>query len=139
MTYTITEAGRQFGLTAHTLRYYDKEGLLPFVERSPSGIRTFKDSDMEWLRVITCLKDTGMPIRKIRDFVLWAMEGDATIEKRLTFIKSHKEDVLAQMEELKRHLETIDYKISYYETAMEAGTTAIHGTDKTGKPEKTAV
>ena len=126
MTYTIAKAGERCGLTAHTLRFYDKEGLLPFVDRSPSGVRIFKESDFDWLRIITCLKDTGMSIKKIREFVDWAIEGDATIGKRLEFIREHKREVEQQLEQMKAHLETIDYKLHYYETALEAGTTAIH-------------
>lgn len=126
MTYTIAQAAERCGLTPHTMRYYDKEGLLPFVDRSPAGIRLFKESDFEWLGTISCLKDTGMPIKKIREFIDACMRGDATIEWRLEFIRTHKADVERQMEELQRHMKTIDHKLWYYESAREAGTTAIH-------------
>lgn len=126
MTYTIAQAAEKSGLSAHTLRFYDKEGLLPYVDRSPSGIRKFKDSDFEWLHVITCMKSTGMPIKKIKEFVDLCMKGDSTLEARLEIIRNHKKDVEKQMSELQKHLETIDYKLGYYEKALEAGSEAVH-------------
>lgn len=126
MTYTIGEAAERCGVTAHTLRYYDKEGLLPYVERSVNGIRKFKEQDFEWLTVITCLKESGVPIKKIKEFVDWSMAGDLTIDNRLEFLKSHKKDVEQKMAELQKNMDLIDYKIWYYETASQAGTTEIH-------------
>ncbi|WP_367566272.1 MerR family transcriptional regulator [Lacrimispora sp.] len=118
MTYTITQAAQRCGLTAHTLRFYDKEGLLPYVDRTPRGIRSFKESDFEWLQVINCLKDTGMPIKKIKEFIDFCMQGDETLPQRLEIIRNHKKDVEVQMAQLKEHMETIDYKLRYYETAV---------------------
>ena len=79
MLYTVGEMAKKFDIVPSTLRYYDKEGLLPFVERSGGGIRMFKESDSEWLSVIECLKKTGMTIREIRQFIDWCIEGDSTI------------------------------------------------------------
>lgn len=126
MIYTIGDAAKRCGLTPHTLRFYDKEGLLPYVERGPSGIRKFKESDFEWLAIINCLKDTGMPIKEIKEFIDWCMEGDATLTQRLEFMKKHKQDVQVKMDHLKKNMEMIDYKLWYYETAVEAGTEEIH-------------
>ena len=131
MEYSIGEAAKKAGLSAYTLRYYDKEGLLPFVERTPSGFRIFKDSDLEWLAVISCLKSTGMSIKDIKKFINWCMEGDSTLEKRLNMFKKQKERVQDQMKELQGFMDEIDYKIWYYETALSAGTEAIH--EKDGK------
>lgn len=126
MTFTIAEAAQRCGLTAHTLRFYDKEGLMPYVDRTATGIRTFKESDFEWLKIINCMKDTGMPIKKIKEFIDLCMQGDIALEQRLEFLREHKLKIDRQMEELKRNMETIDYKIWYYETAVAAGTEAIH-------------
>lgn len=126
MTYTIGEVAERCGVTAHTLRYYDKEGLLPYVDRSANGIRRFKEQDFEWLTLITCLKESGVPIKKIKEFVDWSMEGDLTIDNRLEFLKSHKKDVEQKMIELQKNMDLINYKIWYYETAAQAGTTEIH-------------
>lgn len=128
MTYTIGVAAKKAGMTAYTLRYYDKEGLLPFVERSQSGLRKFKEGDFEWLAVINCLKNTGMSIKDIKVFIDWCMEGDTTLEKRLEMFLKQKEIVQAQINELQRYMNKIDYKIWYYETAVKAGTESIHKT-----------
>ena len=88
MLYTVSEMAKKLGVAPSTLRYYDKEGLLPFVERSSGGVRMFKESDLSWLSIIQCLKKTGMPIREIRKFVDWCLvdwclQGDDTIAQRL--------------------------------------------------------
>lgn len=126
MPYTVGEMAKQIGVAPSTLRYYDKEGLLPFVERSGGGIRLFKDSDREWLAVIECLKKTGMPIREIKRFVDLCREGDVTIDERLQLIKRRRDAVLKQMESLNETLSLLEYKLWYYETAKKAGTCSIH-------------
>lgn len=125
MFYTVGEMAKILNTTPSTLRYYDKEGLLPFVERSESGIRMFKDSDYEWLLVIDCLKNTGMGIKDIKKFIYMVLEGDATIEERLEMMKKQRESVKEQMAKLQQTLDTLDYKVWYYSTAEKAGTTAV--------------
>lgn len=125
MFYTVGEMAKKMGVAPSTLRYYDKEGLLPFVDRSKGGIRVFKDSDLEWLRIIECLKKTGMPLRDIKAFVEMAMEGDVTIGRRLDLIKERKRAVSEEMERLRGTLETLEYKCWYYETAQAAGTAEV--------------
>lgn len=126
MYYSIARAAEICGLTAHTLRYYDKEGLLPFVERTNAGIRKFKEGDFEWLAIIACLKSTGMPVKQIRQFIDWCLQGDAALEQRLNVFLERRQQVEAQLAVLNKCLEKIDYKIWYYQTALEAGTEAIH-------------
>ncbi|MFK3937531.1 MerR family transcriptional regulator [Alkalihalobacillus sp. NPDC078783] len=126
MTYSIGEVAETLDLTVHTLRYYDKEGLMPFVERSPSGQRLFKDSDIEALKIIQCLKLTGMPIKEIKGFIQWCQEGDSSLTQRYEMFLERKAKVEAQMEELKKTMEIIDHKCHYYMTAVEAGTEGIH-------------
>ena len=75
MMYTVGEMAKLLEVPASTLRYYDKEGLLPFVERSPGGMRMFQEKDYEWLQVIECLKKTGMPLKNIRTYIDMAMQG----------------------------------------------------------------
>ncbi|MGN1000041.1 MAG: MerR family transcriptional regulator [Faecousia sp.] len=125
MMYTVGEMAKLLGVPASTLRYYDKEGLLPFVERSPGGMRMFQEKDYEWLQVIGCLKKTGMPLKDIRVYIDMAMQGDATIESRLKMICRQREAVREQMAQLQKTLDTLDFKIWYYETAKEAGTTSV--------------
>ena len=87
MAYTVGEMAKILHVAPSTLRYYDKEGLLPFVERSSGGIRLFKDSDFEWLSMIECMKQTGMPIKEIKTFIDLCMAGDSTISEQLNLIR----------------------------------------------------
>lgn len=128
MNYSIGEMARLIGVAPSTLRYYDKQGLLPFVERSEGGIRIFKESDCEWLRLIECLKRTGMQLKDIRSFVVMAMEGDSTIDSRLEMIVNQREAVQRQIEDLQQTLSVLDYKKWYYETAKKYGSTDIPAT-----------
>lgn len=123
MYYTIGEMAQKINVPPSTLRYYDKEGLLPNVARSSGGRRTFQDSDLEWLSVLTCLKETGMPIREIKRFLDL---GDQAIAPRLELIQKQRQSVLDQIEQLRQALHILDYKQWYYQTALEAGTCAVH-------------
>lgn len=132
MLYTVGEMAKKLNVAPSTLSYYDKEGLLPFVERSDGGIRMFKDEDFEWLHIIECLKKTGMSIKDIKTFIDWCIEGDSTIEQRLQLIDRQREAVQSQITQMQETLKTLDYKHWYYETAKAAGTCKIH---ETMKPE----
>lgn len=114
MNYTINDVAQKFGLTAHTLRYYDKEGLLPFVERTKSGNRIFTDADLNWVALICCLKDTGMPIKEMKTYSEWAMLGASTSEERKQMLTEHRLEVTRQIEKLQRNLKLIDEKIEFY-------------------------
>ena len=121
MSYTIKQVAEMMGVTPSTLRYYDQEGLLPNVERR-NGIRVFEDKDFKWLRVLNCLKNTNMPIKKIKEYVELAQQGDSTLEARYELIKEQKENILGQIKELKYYLKEVEFKEWYYETAIKEGT-----------------
>ena len=125
MVYTVGEMAKRLGVAPSTLRYYDKEGLLPFVERSSGGIRVFKDSDYEWLNVIGCLKKTGMPLKYIKSFIEMAKQGDETIELRLALFVKQQLAVKEKIEELEETLRTLEFKEWYYEIARENGSTDV--------------
>lgn len=120
MSYTISEVAKMMGVNPSTLRYYDKEELLPDVKRV-NGIRIFEDKDFGWLRVLNCLKNTGMPIRKIKRYVELAKYGDETLEERYELIKEQRQSVLQQIEQLQYYLQELDYKDWYYQTAIKYG------------------
>ena len=124
MAYTVGEMAKILHVAPSTLRYYDKEGLLPFVERSSGGIRLFKDSDFEWLSMNECMKQTGMPMT----FIDLCMAGDSTLSERLNLIRRQQKVVHAQMAQLQSTLDMLDYKKWYYLTAQQAGACAIHAT-----------
>lgn len=129
MSYTIKQVAKKMGVSVPTLRYYDKEGLMPFVDKKANGTRVFKDEDFKGLEIITCMKSSGMPIRDIKTYMDLCTEGDSTLEERLEIFQKRKEAVQKQIDDLNRTMETIKHKIWYYETAVEAGTEAIHKRD----------
>lgn len=129
MSYTIKEAAQIMNLPATTLRFYEKEGLLPFIERRESGYRIFSDSDIVMLRVIECLKRTGMPIKEVRQFIDWVKEGDNSLGQRYELFLERKRIVENQMTQLQETLDLINHKCWYYETALAAGTEKIHFRD----------
>lgn len=115
MIYTINQVADLFNLPAHTLRYYDKEGLLPFISRDKNGNRLFNELDLNWVALICCLKNTGMPIKEIKQYSDWCKEGSQKLDDRKGMLVSHREQVLKQIENLKKNLELIDSKIATYE------------------------
>ena len=117
--FTIGEVAERLGVSTSTIRYYDKEGLLPFVARSAGGIRKFKPEDLEWLRLIECLKATEMPIRDIKQFIDWYQEGDVTLEQRRDMFYQRKRAVEAQIDALQKVLHTIEHKCCFYDTAVQ--------------------
>ena len=118
--YTIGQISKQFHLPISTLRYYDKEGLFPDIQRR-SGIRIFSDREVEKLRMIECLKKTGMEIRDIREFMLWCQQGAETYEKRRDMLLRQKKAVEAEMERMSQVLDMIRYKCWYYDQAIQDG------------------
>ncbi len=130
MNYSISEVARISGISKFTLRYYDKMGILSFVDRNSKGIRTFKESDLNWIAMITCLKESGMPLKDIKQFIDWSFEGDSTLNNRLDTFIEHKQNVLDQIKLLEKHLKKIDHKIDYYQTAIKAGTEEIYKNTK---------
>ena len=117
--YSIQEVCRKTGLTAHTLRYYEKEGLLTGVARSAGGFRQYSDEDMEWLGLICCLKNTGMPLQEIARFVQLAHQGDRTLEERVELLKEHREKLIARMEEMQKYLEKITWKVNFFSGKLQ--------------------
>lgn len=116
----MKQVAQMTGLTAHTLRYYEKEGLLPDVRRTQSGIRRFSQEDIDGLGLICCLKSTGMSIKQIREFVALSIQGDCTLKRRCDMLIAHKRDVEEQMLQMQKHIEKVSYKIAYFTGKYEA-------------------
>lgn len=112
--YSIKDVSEKTGLSAHTLRYYEREGLLSGVERSSGGFRQYTDADLEALWLICCLKNTGMSLQEITRFVNLAREGDGTLRQRLEMLEAHRDDVIARMREMQRYLDKVNRKIDFY-------------------------
>ena len=118
--YSIQEVSRKTGLTAHTLRYYEKEGLLNGVERSQGGFRQYTDEDLERLGLICCLKNPGMSIQEIARFVQLTREGEHTLEERVELLRAHRERVLARMEEMQKYLDKVTWKLNFFTEKLRA-------------------
>lgn len=119
--YTIGQVSEMFSLPISTLRYYDKEGLFPQMERS-SGIRRFSERELEALRVIECLKRSGLEIKEIKQFMQWCAEGSSTYPQRHELFVQQMETVKAEMSRLEKTLDMLRFKCWYYERAMADGT-----------------
>jgi DNA-binding transcriptional MerR regulator len=118
--YTIGQVSEMFQLPISTLRYYDKEGLFPNLERQ-SGRRLFSEDEIEALRVIECLKASGLEIKDIKLFMEWCVEGSSTYAKRKALFEARKAAVEEEMIELQKTLDLLKYKCWYYETAIQDG------------------
>ncbi|MCR5349425.1 MAG: MerR family transcriptional regulator [Acholeplasmatales bacterium] len=120
MEYTISDIAKLMGVSTYTLRYYDKEGLFPNVKRV-NGIRVFEDKDFEWLRVLNCLRNINMPIKKMKEYVELCQQGDVSLKDRLKMIEEQEESINAQIKALEYYKQEIDFKKKYYEEAIKAG------------------
>ena len=118
--YKISEVSKMFNIPVSTLRYYDKEGLFPSLKRE-SGIRLFSDQDLEALRVIECLKRSGLEIKDIKLFMDWCKEGTSTYKNRYELIQNQKEKVIKEIEHLNKTLDMLKYKSWYYSKLLEGG------------------
>ncbi|WGX98336.1 MerR family transcriptional regulator [Nocardioides sp. L-11A] len=116
---TIADAAAALGLTADTLRYYEKDGLLlrP-VPRDASGHRRYEITDLRWIELVTRLRSTGMPIRDVRRYAELVRAGEGNEPERLALLQAHREEVLRQLSEVTAHLGAIEYKIGIYEDRL---------------------
>lgn len=118
--YTIGQVSKMLGLPISTLRYYDKEGFFPNLERK-GNIRYFSAKELEALRVIECLKKSGLEIKDIKQFFLWVVEGPSSYEKRKSLFEARKAAVEEEIKALEKMLSLLKFKCWYYETAMKDG------------------
>jgi DNA-binding transcriptional MerR regulator len=118
---SIAAAAEHTGLTPDTLRYYENDGLmLRPVGRSASGHRRYSEADLTWIRLLTRLRGTGMPIRDVRRYAALVRDGDGNEEERLELLRAHRLQVLAQLAEVQEHLGAIDAKIGIYEDKLSS-------------------
>lgn len=134
--YTIGQVSEMFGLPISTLRYYDKEGLFPNMRRV-SGIRRFDDREIEAIRVIECLKKSGMEIKDIKRFMEWCVQGRQTYPQRRALFLKQKEQVEAELERMNRVLDMLKFKCWYYEQAIaDGGEERLHAMTPADFPEE---
>ncbi|MEU7716598.1 MerR family transcriptional regulator [Streptomyces tibetensis] len=118
--YTISEVVALTGLTAHTLRWYERIGLMPHIDRSHTGQRRYTNRDLDWLDLVGKLRLTGMPVADMVRYAELVREGDHTYVERFELLKTTREDVLARIDELRGTLAVLDRKISFYADAGRA-------------------
>lgn len=118
--YTIGQVAQMFDIPISTLRYYDKQGLFPNMERV-SGIRKFSEQELETLRIIECLKKSGLEIRDIKQFIDWCMEGPATYPQRKALFEKQRNTVEAEIDHLSKVLDMLKFKCWFYEQAIALG------------------
>ena len=117
--YSIQDVSKKTGLSAHTLRYYEKEGLLSHVDRSPGGFRQYTDEDMEALGLICCLKNTGMSLQEITRFVNLTHEGDQTLRERVELLRDHRQNVITRIEEMQKNLKKVTWKLNFFSEKLQ--------------------
>ncbi|WP_413303680.1 MerR family transcriptional regulator [Bacillus sp. 1P10SD] len=118
MNYTIGQVAKMNHLSISQLRYYDNQGLLPFLKRTENGNRVFDEDALKFLEMILCLKNTGMPIKEIKQFIERSMNGSDTIPQRLKMMKQHEITVLQQIRDTEENLKKIQQKIARLEHEM---------------------
>lgn len=133
MMYSIGATAKLTGISPYTLRYYDKVGLTPFVKRDAQGRRVFDGDGLDSLALITCLKQTGMPLDEIRQFVSWCAAGDQTLGERLALFETQKREVEAQIHQSLLNLQKVNHKIATYQKAQRLGSEAAVDCDQIPK------
>lgn len=117
----IAEVCKKYGLSQDTLRYYEKEGLIPHVHRNKSGIRDYSDDDCAWIELAKCMRGAGLPVEVVAEYRRLFLEGDGTIAARRDLLVKQREELLAQKQAIDEMLDRLNYKISRYNKAVETG------------------
>lgn len=115
---TITEVSRKYGLSADTLRYYERVGLIPKVNRNKSGVRDYTQEDCNWVEFIKCMRAAGLPIEVLIDYVSMFQQGDSTIDTRKELLIDQRKVLAKKIEEMNKTLARLDYKIDLYEKGL---------------------
>lgn len=115
---TITEVSKKYGLSADTLRYYERVGLIPTVNRNKSGVRDYTQEDCNWVEFIKCMRAAGLPIEVLIDYVTMFQQGDSTIDERKALLIDQRKALAEKIEEMNKTLERLDYKIDLYEKGL---------------------
>ena len=118
---TITEVSKKYGLTQDTLRYYERIGLIPYINRTSSGIRDYTEEACKWIEFIKCMRLAGLPIETLIEYVALDQEGDSTITARKELLVEEREKLIERIKEMQKTLERLNHKISRYEEAELTG------------------
>jgi len=114
----MKQAADKMNLSVHTLRFYANEGLFPNITRDYNNNRWFSDNDLEWVRIVQCLRDTGMPIAEVKTYIDLCKKGDGTIEERFHMLAAQKKNAEAELKEMKKRIDLLARKVEYYESCL---------------------
>lgn len=118
---TIAEVSKKYDISADTLRYYERVGMIPPVTRTASGIRDYQDCDLGWVGLAKCMRSAGLPVEAMIEYVRLYQEGDSTIPARLQLLLEQRQSLLEQKKKIDETLDRLNYKISIYEDAVKTG------------------
>ncbi len=118
---TISEVSEKFGITQDTLRYYEKAGIIPRIARTPGGARDYQPEDLGWIEHVVCLRNAGMPVESLVEYLRLSQQGDDTFSERLELLKEQKENLKMQQRKLQDAMDRLDFKISRYQAAVKTG------------------
>lgn len=118
---TIKEVSETLNISQDTLRYYEKIGMIPPVKRTVGGIRNYQEEDIGWIQLVTCMRNAGLPIKVMIDYLNLYQQGDSTIQARYNLLTEQREKLLEQRKQIDETLEKLNYKIARYEVAVETG------------------
>ena len=118
---TIKEVSEKYGISSDTLRYYERVGMIPPVERTEGGIRNYGEDDIKWVELVLCMRSAGLPIEAIIEYVRLSRLGDSTFKARLELLSEQREALISQKEKIEEMLSRLNYKISKYEEAVKTG------------------
>ena len=118
---TIKEVSERYGISQDTLRYYERVGMIPPVNRTPGGIRNYTDEDLRWVELARCMRSAGLPVEAMIEYTHLFRQGDSTIPARLQLLVNQREALLEQKRQIDATLNRLNYKISRYEEAVQTG------------------
>lgn len=118
---TIAEVAKEYNISADTLRYYERIGLLPAVNRTQGGIRDYNEADCRWVEFIKCMRSAGLSVEALTEYVMLAQKGESTFEQRRQILIEQRDHLLQRIQELQESLDRLNFKISNYDTLMAAG------------------
>ena len=116
--YTIKEVADKMDVSEHTLRFWAKSGLFPFVKRDKNNIRMFSDNDLEWVKIVKCLRSVGTENKAIKRYIDLCILGDSTVKERYEIIQATKDKALKQMEECKKQIDLLEFKEKFYQNVI---------------------
>jgi MerR family transcriptional regulator, aldehyde-responsive regulator len=117
--YTMKQAAEKMNLSVHTLRFYANEGLFPDITRDYNNNRQFSEKDLEWIKIVQCLRDTDMPVTEVKRYIALCKKGDGTIEERFHMLTAQKEKAEAELKEMKKRISLLGWKLNYYENCLK--------------------